>query len=233
MDNKNWICGFHSVQEVLKNKDRKIFGLYVSDINKVPENFKKKAKVVEKSFFQKKFGKLAINHQNIAVEVNDPIKHDLKLDIKNNKIKNLVILDGITDPMNIGSIIRSCCAFNIDGIIIENRNLKTFSPLIAKTASGGLEHVNVYRIKNINQIINFLKENDFWIHGLDEKSEINIFKHKWSKKNVIVLGSEGNGMKKLVKSNCDYLLKIPINKKISSLNVSNSAAVCLALVSNQ
>tara|TARA_E500000178_G_C16720275_1_gene616885 strand:- start:28 stop:738 length:711 start_codon:yes stop_codon:yes gene_type:complete len=233
MEKKILMCGYHTVIEALKNKNRKVSKIFALDLKKIPENFKNITQIVNKSFFEKKFANYNISHQNIAVEVSDLSSLNLKLSILNKKIKNIAILDGISDPTNIGSIIRLCAGFAIDSLMIEKKYLKKESPVIAKIASGGLEHINVFKVTNINQSIKLLKENNFWITGLDEKSDYSIYKHTWSDFNGIVLGSEGYGIKKTTKLSCDYLLKIPMANQISSINVSTSAAICFASIFNK
>jgi len=232
MEKKFLICGYHTVIEALKNSKRKVSKVYVSDLKKIPENFKNITCLVKKNFFEKKFSKYNLSHQNIAAEVTDLPILNLKLALINKKIKNVAILDGISDPGNIGSIIRLCTGFLIDSLIIEKKYFKSESPVIAKIASGGLEHTNIYKVTNLNQSIRLLKENNFWIVGLDEKSNQSIYKHTWAEFNAIILGSEGHGMKRITKLNCDHLLKIPMSNKISSINVSTSAAICFSNVFN-
>ena len=102
-----------------------------------------------------------------------------------------------------------------------------------KTASGGIEYIDIITINNVCNLIEKLKKNNFWVTGLDLEAQKDISKHKWDLKTAIVLGSEGLGMRKLVKEHCDELLKINTNPKIGSLNVSNALAATLILRSLQ
>ena len=146
---------------------------------------------------------------------------------KNSDRKNitLVILEDVTDPRNIGSIIRNAASFNIDGIIVKERSFPSESKLLYKSASGCLELVNIFEVSNINTTIKYLKSKNFWVTGFDLKSNKDFTKHDWNGNNVLLFGSEGSGINYQTKKNSDYLLKININKNVESLNISNSTSV--------
>ena len=141
------------------------------------------------------------------------------------------MLDGITDPMNIGSIIRNTLAFNIQAIIVDEREYNDKSSAMIKAASGAIEKVDICKVTNLVNSIKLLKKQNFWITALDVEAEQDIQHHTWNEKNLIIFGSEGHGIKMLVKKNCDHLLKISINREIESINVSSSVAVTLACLS--
>ena len=143
---------------------------------------------------------------------------------KHNKI-NLVCLAGATDPRNIGSIIRSACALNIDGLIIRERDYPETSKLMYKAASGGIEYLNIIVVSNINSTLKSLREKNFWIYGFDSNGTKKLNDIKWEGNNVLVFGSEGYGMKKHTEKYLDYIVNIEINKKMESLNLSNSASI--------
>ena len=143
----------------------------------------------------------------------------------NKKNINLVALDEVTDPRNIGSIIRSAASFNIDGIIVKERSFPNDSKLLYKSASGCMELVNVFEVSNINTALKFLKNNNFWVSGFDLESDKDFTEHNWTGNNVLLFGSEGYGLNMHTKKNADYLLRIKINKKVESLNISNSASI--------
>ena len=143
-----------------------------------------------------------------------------------------ILLDNITDPQNFGSILRSAAAFNVKLIIAQNINSPHESASLASAASGALDLVSICREKNITKSIHILKENGWWIFGLDMPTEnhykeLSNFNHDLNKV-VIVLGSEGKGIRRLIKNNCDEIVCININSNIiNSLNVSNAAAIAL------
>ena len=150
-----------------------------------------------------------------------PIKEFIK---KKNNL-TLVCLDQVTDPRNIGSIIRSAASFNIDGLIVKERHFPNESKLMYKSASGCLEHINVFQVSNINTTLKFLREKNFWVYGFDANSKKNFTEINWKGNNILLFGSEGFGIKKHTEKYTDFLVKIKINQNIESLNISNSAAI--------
>ena len=166
-------------------------------------------------------------HQGLIAEVEQIEEITLKEFIVENKKKNLnfIALEEVTDPRNIGSIIRSGVAFNIDGLIVKERSFPSKSKLLYKSASGGVEHIKIFKVSNINTAIKFLKTKDFWISAFDVSGKKNFTEHNWVGKNVLIFGSEGLGIKQKKLKNFDFFFKIKINNSIESLNVSNSVAV--------
>ena len=134
-------------------------------------------------------------------------------------------LDGVTDPRNIGSIIRSAASFSIDGLIVKERIFPSDSKLMYKAASGSMEYLNIFQVSNINSTLKFLREKNFWVYGFDSKGDKDFTDIKWDGNNILLFGSEGYGLKKHTEKYTDFLVKININKKIESLNISNSAAI--------
>ena len=148
--------------------------------------------------------------------------------LKNLKDKNnitLICLDGVTDPRNIGSLIRSAASFNIDGIIIKERNFPSESKLMYKAASGAIEYINIFQVSNINSTLKNLKEKNFCVSGFDGNGKKDFIDIEWKGNNILLFGSEGLGMHKHTSKYADFLVKIEINEKIESLNISNSAAI--------
>ena len=134
-------------------------------------------------------------------------------------------MDEVTDSRNIGSIIRSAAAFNIDGLIVKERSFPDKSKLLYKAASGAVEHLNIFKVSNINSTLKFLKSNNFWVYGFDSSGKKNFSEVKWNGNNVLMFGSEGFGMREHTIKYADFLVRIDINKEIESLNISNSAAI--------
>ena len=137
----------------------------------------------------------------------------------------IACLDEVTDARNIGSLIRSAASFSIDGIIIKERHFPSESKLMYKSASGCMEHINIFEVSNINTTLKYLRENNFWIYGFEAKGEKKFNEIKWDGNNILLFGSEGFGMREHTKKYMDFSVKIDINKKIESLNISNSAAI--------
>lgn len=137
----------------------------------------------------------------------------------------IIILDGIEDPHNLGAIIRTAETAGVHGIIIPKRRAAGVNSTVAKVAAGAVEHMNIARVNNINEAIRYLKENDVWVCGTDIDTNKYHYNQDLTGSIAIVIGSEGFGMSKLVKENCDFLVKIPMKGKITSLNASVSAGI--------
>ena len=229
-----FIVGKHPVIEALKNKKRKIHKIFLTEESKktihrasVNNNLLKELKVFYKT--KKELDNYCRNenilHQGFVAEVEKLEKIELKEFIKINKKLNLACLVGSTDPRNIGSIIRSASAFNIDGLIIRERDYPETSKLMHKAASGSVEHLNIFVVSNINSTLKFLRQKNFWVYGFDAIGNKNLTEIKWDGNNILVFGSEGYGIKKHTEKYLDFFVKIKINNKIESLNLSNSASI--------
>ena len=231
-----WIGGKHAVEAAVNNPNRKIHEIIVldknSNFNKIETKFQKsknKIKIKNEKFFNKIFP-LNFKHQGIAARIDLLNKIDLKTYLENISNNNLLLLDGVTDPRNIGSILRNCVAFNISTIILHEQNLNLKSPSMHIASSGAIEHINIIVVKNISSTIRLLKDYGFWIIGFDGDCETKISKNLFNQKNVLIFGDEGSGMRELTKKSCDQIVSIPIDKKIESLNVSSAVAVVLTIL---
>ena len=176
-----------------------------------------------------------ISHQGLIAEIQHLDKKNLKDFINaagDKKEITFAVLEDVTDPRNIGSIIRSAVSFNIDGLIVKERIFPSESKLLYKSASGCMEHINIFEVSNLGTALKFLKTKNFWICGFDKNGSKDFTKHDWNGNNVLLFGSEGYGLKYQTLKNSDFLLKIHINKKIESLNISNSAAVVFHYINN-
>ena len=229
-----FIIGQHAVIEALKNPKRKVLRVFLTEESKKKihrKNQKKNLLVDVKVYFKTKkeldkySNKENLLHQGYVAEVEHLEKPILKDFIKEKKDITLVCLDGVTDPRNIGSLIRSATSFGIDGIIIKERHFPNESKLLYKSASGSIEYMNIFEVSNINSTLKNLKDKNFWIYGFDNRGDKNFTDIKWQGNNVLLFGSEGSGMREHTTKYADFLVKIDINKKIESLNISNSAAI--------
>jgi len=237
------IAGKHAVTEALKNPKREVIKILLTEdskktLNKENTNLNllKNVKIFYKT--KKELDRLCskeqISHQSLIAEVKHLEEINLKDFLKsqeNIKIITLVALESVTDPRNIGSIIRSAVSFNIDGLIVKERSFPSESKLLYKSASGCMEHVNIFEVSNIGTTLKYLKTKNFWIYGFDKNGK-DFTKHDWKGNKVLLFGSEGYGLKYQTIKNSDFLLKININKKIESLNISNSAAVVFHYLDN-
>ena len=235
MNNRTFfIVGKHAVIEALKNPKRKVLRVFLTEESKKSihrkspkQNLLKDVKVHFKT--KKELDKYCSNddilHQGFVAEIEHTEYLILKDFIKNKKNLTFVCLDEVTDPRNIGSIIRSAASFKINGLIIKERHFPEESKLMYKSASGSLEHLNIFKVPNINTTLKFLREKNFWVYGFDAKADKDFTEIKWDGNNILLFGSEGYGMKKHTEKYTDFLLKIKIDKNIESLNISNSAAI--------
>lgn len=139
----------------------------------------------------------------------------------------ILILDGIEDPHNLGSIIRTAETAGVHGIIIPKRRAASVNSTVSKVSAGAVEYMKIARVSNINETIRYLKEQDVWICGTDMDTNTIYTKQDYKMPIAIVIGSEGFGMSRLVKENCDFLVKIPMKGKITSLNASVSAGIIM------
>jgi len=139
----------------------------------------------------------------------------------------LVILDGVEDPHNLGAIIRTAHAAGAGGIVVPERRAAGLTDVVAKAAAGALEYLPVARVTNISRTLETLKERGFWIYGLDERGDQTYDRVQFTEPSALVLGGEGRGLHDLVRRHCDFLVRIPLAGKISSLNVSVAAGIVL------
>ena len=239
----DWIWGKHSVLAALKNE---------SSINRIwctteifsSEKFylllkdlKSKGVLIEEvpwsRLSQLTYGAV---HQGVVLQLasSKSISLDKLIDISISKSSNpiIVALDGVTDPHNLGAIVRSAEAFDCKGIIIPQRRSAGLTGTVAKVAAGALEHIPVSRVVNLNRAIDELKKKGFLIIGLSGDGQVPISEFKEKAPFVVIIGSENKGISLLTQKNCDYLLKIPLKGKTSSLNASVAAAISLFYLSN-
>lgn len=139
----------------------------------------------------------------------------------------IIILDGIEDPHNLGSIIRTAETAGVHGIIIPKRRAASVNSTVAKVSVGAVEHMKIARVNNIVETINTLKKEGIWICGTDMDAKDYYYSQDLTGPLAIIIGSEGNGMSRLTKENCDFLTKIPMKGKITSLNASVSAGIVI------
>jgi len=171
-------------------------------------------------------------HQGIALQVSYsktlPLEELIRLSRVNKTSPVLICLDGITDPHNVGAIIRSADAFGCSGIILPQRRSAGITGTVSKVAAGALENLPISRVVNLNRSLQSLKNEGFLVVGLSEKAKDSIYKFKENSPLVIVIGSENKGISLITQKYCDYLLKIPLIGKTTSLNASVAAGICMS-----
>ena len=230
------IVGKHAVLEALKNPNRKIERVFLTEDAKKRLNRENQSLNLFKSvnvFYKSRkeldnlWGKDETAHQGLIAEVEQLDEVTIKEFLNNNKKKNLnfIALEEVTDPRNIGSIIRSAVAFNMDGIIVKERSYPSKSKLLYKSASGGVENIKIFKVSNVNTALKYLKTRDFWISAFDISANKDFTLNNWKGKNVLLFGSEGYGIKEKTLQNSDYKFKVKMNDNMESLNISNTVSV--------
>ena len=229
-----FIVGQHAVIEALKNPKRKVLRVFLTEESKKNlhrqspnKNLLNEVKVYfkTKKELDKYTTKENLLHQGYVAEIEHLERPILKEFIKKKNNITFVCLDGVTDPRNIGALIRSAVSFNIDGLIIKERHFPSESKLMYKAASGSIEYLNIFEVSNINSTLKNLKEKNFWVYGFDSKGRKSFTEVDWKGNNILLFGSEGLGLHLHTSKYADFFVKIDINKKIESLNISNSAAI--------
>ena len=229
-----YIVGQHAVIEALRNPKRKVLKVFLTEESKKNIHRKNpKRNILEdvKVYFKTKkeldkySNKEQIMHGGYVAEIEHLEQTELKEFIKNKKNLTFVCIDEVSDPRNIGSLIRSAASFNIDGLIVKARHFPSESKLMYKSASGCIEYLNIFQVSNINSTLKNLREKNFWVYGFDSSGSKDFTEIKWEGNNVLLFGSEGFGFKEHIGKYTDFLVKININNEVESLNISNSAAI--------
>ena len=232
------IYGLHAVKAALNNSKRKHQKLVISEAhkdiitNKIKQNVKEISVLTSSKIY--KLYCSGNTHQGIVLTTSNLIQPDLDAILDesvNKKIEVVVMLDKVTDSNNIGSILRSCILFNCKTVVVSKDNAPDFTPSIAKVASGAIEAINYIKVTNLSHVIKKFKKNNFWVYGLDAKSNNSNNKFDIPKKCLLIFGSEDKGLRKLTKKECDKIISIPMNSNpafnIDSLNVSNACSITL------
>ncbi len=227
-----WLCGIHAATAALSNPQRRVKRIllgrnaaermqpHIRPGHPVPE-------IAEPGAISKVAGDDAI-HQGIAIEVHplEAVALEEFLFAKPEK-KPLLLLDQVTDPHNVGAILRSAAAFDAAAVIVTRDHAPEESAVLAKAASGALELVPLITVTNLSQAMETLKKAGYWLIGLDGEAKQLVSQAKLSKDSALVLGAEGRGLRRLTAERCDLLVRLPMCARMESLNVSNAAAVAL------
>ena len=231
------LYGRHAVISAINNQNRRINKILCTqeNFNELKSATQKQninqvvINVVERKEIDKILPQDAV-HQGFALYC-QPLENitieDIIFASNQNPKCHVLILDQVTDPQNIGAIIRSCVAFNTLALVIQDKNSPPETGAMAKAAAGMLEKLPIARVTNLSRAIQQLQEAGFWVVGMDGYATTTIDKMNKSGKNAIVMGSEGKGMRRLVEENCDMTVKLDISPDVESLNVSTAAAIAL------
>lgn len=174
----------------------------------------------------------AKNNQGIIVELNEIKKYTLDDIIEASKIKNsfVIVLDGIEDPHNFGAILRVADAFGALGVIIKTRGQVPLNATVAKVSTGAFQHVKLVEVNNLNNALEYLKKNGFWVVSTDGAAKTFYQDLKYDFNVALVVGSEGFGISNLILRNSDFVVKIDMKGHVNSLNASNATAVVASYI---
>ena len=234
-DYEDIVAGRNAVLELLKsNKDvNKIFverGEKHGSIKEIIAKAKEQ-KIVLVEVDKNKLDSMAENHQGVVAVVPPfnycEVEDILELARSKNEDPFIVILDGIEDPHNLGSIIRTAETAGVHGVIIPKRRNATVNSTVTKVSAGATTYMKIARVNNLNETIRKLKEEGLWVIGTDGYTKTLYYNQDLKGPLAIIVGSEGYGMSKLVKDNADILIKIPMKGEITSLNASVSAGIII------
>ena len=213
------IYGRHAALEALNNPYRVISEIWIDDIEILPPVFR--SKNIHITNISKQFPKFQ-NPQGIVIET-EPLKAPNLDDLT----WQVVILDQVTDPQNLGAVVRSAAVLGVQAIITQDYQGLLDSSVMARVASGGLEHVGIIPVVNIGRTIEALKKNGYWSYGFTGDGNHTLHKTRFEKKSALVIGAEDKGIRPLVLEKCDFLVKIQSQPNFSVLNASHAASIAI------
>jgi 23S rRNA (guanosine2251-2'-O)-methyltransferase len=232
-----WLYGRHAVESALNNPDRRVLALIcTADAAETVSGMRHRAgralpetEIVGRSDLEATLPEGAV-HQGVAARC-EPLPEralaDLLSELDPNAPALLVGLDQVTDPQNVGAVLRSTAAFGAAGLILTERHAAPEGGALARAASGALDVIPLVRVGNLAKALDDLKEAGFWIFGLAGEGEDRLDRVDLPERLVILLGAEGSGLRRLTRERCDRLARLPTGGPIDQLNVSNAAAVAL------
>ena len=227
-DDIDVIYGVHPVEEALKNPKRKFVNLtctlngaerlksFIQPLGITPE-------IVNPKVLDRRLEPDAV-HQGMIL-VAKPLRQPQLKEIEQSGV--VVMLDQVTDPHNVGAILRTCAAFEVTAVVTTARHSTEASGVLFKAASGAYEHVPFVKVTNLARAMEELRDASFRLVGLDSEAEVTLGEVDKTPHLVLVLGAEGKGLRELTRKNCDVVAKLDFSGAIRSLNVSNAAAVAL------
>ncbi len=230
-----WLAGIHAVAAALENPRRNFLRILATAESARSHDALLKARapigieIVAKNEIERHLPDGAV-HQGLAALVDYlPPTHveDLIEAAKDKTDAVIVILDQVTDPHNVGAILRSAAAFGALGVVVPDRHAPEETTALAKSASGALERIPLVRVTNLARALDDLKKGGFWICGLAADAPKTLAQAKLDGKIALVMGAEGEGLRRLTRESCDHMVKLPMTGDMESLNVSNAAAIAL------
>ncbi len=226
------LYGFHAVREALRGKRRTLLDIYATK----PAAAKLAGDIARAGLYPhivgaedlaRRLGAGAV-HQGVMLEALPLEPLDLSDIVSRSGI--VLVLDQITDPHNAGAILRTAAAFGVDAVVATHRHTPEMAGVVAKAASGGLEHVAIVSVVNLARALERLSDSGYLRLGLDSEAETSLVTIPLRRPIALVLGGEGKGLRRLSRENCDFLVRLDMPGAIKSLNVSNACAVALALL---
>lgn len=234
-----YVYGKNVVTQLIKDQ-KKIYEVIVSDGLKNQELIQmlKRHSIAMRTMPRKKMDSFlkTMNHQGIAACIDEYKTYSIEeilASIPKGKTPFLVMLDNLEDPHNLGAILRTCDAVGVDGVILAKNRSVSLTPTVAKVSTGAIDTVKVAMVSNLSQTLGLLKEQGFWAVGADLEKSIDYREAKFDVPLVLVVGSEGFGIRPLVRKNCDYCVRLPMVGTITSLNASVACGILLYEVFNQ
>ena len=233
------LWGNHAVTAALANSDRKIYEIFFTEskqknvqrlINSrrsVSKGYKIKLNAISSKDLTSLLPDHSV-HQGLAAIVGELDNGGLDLLINrtySSRYSFVVVLDQVTDPHNLGAVIRSAAAFSVDAIIVHDRSTPRLDGALGKAASGALEHIPIIRTKNIARTIDKLKKSEFWCIGLSDDADNDLSSLGVHTRTAVVLGAEGEGLRRLTRESCDILARLPTSLNFPTLNISNAASI--------
>lgn len=225
------LFGLHAVEAALKNPNRRILRLLLTEnaerrIREAIGEIGPPIEQVSPRDLDKLLGADTV-HQGAALETEPLPEPDWRDLAESANGRPLIVLDQVTDPHNVGAILRSSAAFGASGLVMTRRHSPPLNGVLAKSASGALELIPVALVANLARALDELKDAGFTVVGLDGQGEQTIEALDWSQPTALVMGSEGKGLRELTRKTCDCLARITTDDTLASLNVSNAAAIAL------
>ena len=239
-----WVIGFHAVQSILKTSPERAIELWLLN-NRRDQRLQKTATMAERndvitvrvSAEQMEEHVQSDRHQGVALRVEAGQSYDEPWLIKHlqqlSKPALILVLDKVTDPHNLGACLRTADATAVDAVIVPRDNASGITPIVRKVASGAAETVPLVMVTNLVRCMKALQQEGVWFTGLSDQADTGFYDQDYRGSTGLVLGAEGEGMRRLTSEHCDYLVSIPMQGSVSSLNVSVAAGVCLYEVARQ
>ncbi|MFZ4077601.1 MAG: 23S rRNA (guanosine(2251)-2'-O)-methyltransferase RlmB [Legionellaceae bacterium] len=235
------VYGLHAVSALLKNKHRTVYSLFMNE-DRTDERFdhlRQLAKAahiplefLSSSAMTSRFG--AVPHQGaVAIAAPLPTYSERDLDTLLEKASLILILDGVTDPHNLGACLRSADAAGVDFVVLPKDNSANVTPAVSKVACGAAESVPLVRVANLARAMERIKEAGIWIYGAAGEADTLLYDVDCTSRIALALGAEGKGLRRLTRDYCDALFSLPMCGLVSSLNVSVATGICLYEVKRQ